>query len=55
MRIRYHNKNFKKDPLPELPKVPLTQEQKDATRDPADTLSDKYGNEKLNSEEKKKK
>lgn len=40
------------EPLAELPKVPLTKDQIDSTRDPLDVLSDKIGNEKLDSRDK---
>lgn len=55
MGRKHHNKGYSEEPLPELPKVPLTQEQIDSTRDPADVLADKLGNEKLGGEEPKKK
>ena len=55
MSRKHNNKGFSEEPLPELPKVPLTQEQKDSTRDPLDVLADKWANEKLESIEKKKK
>jgi len=48
-------KNFRLESLPESPRVPLTQEQIDGTRDPLDVLADKYANENLKSIEKKKK
>ncbi len=40
------------EPLPELPKIPLTKEQIDSTRDPLDVLSDKIANEKPGSKDK---
>lgn len=55
MSRKHRNKGFSEEPLPELLKVPLNQEQIDATRDPADILADKYANENLKSIEKKKK
>lgn len=55
MTRKHHQKGFQEEPLPELPKVPLTQEQTDSTRDPLDVLADKYANEKLEGIEKKKK
>ena len=54
MHRKRTKKNFRLESLPESPKVPLTQEQIDTTRDPADVLADKYANEKLESIEKKK-
>lgn len=55
MGRKHHHKGYSEEPLPELPKVPLTQEQIDSTRDPADVLADKLGNEKLVDDDKKKK